>query len=35
MRKETKELAKAILTAFKALREEVQEQIEYLDGNQV
>jgi len=32
MRKETKEAAQAVLTAFKALREEVQEQIEYLDG---
>jgi len=32
LKKETKELAQAILTAFKALREEVQEQIEYLDG---
>jgi len=32
MRKETKELAQAVLAAFKALREEVQEQIEYLDG---
>lgn len=32
MRRETKELAQAILVAFKALREEVQEQIEYLDG---
>jgi hypothetical protein len=32
MRKETKEAAQAVLAAFKALREEVQEQIEYLDG---
>jgi hypothetical protein len=32
MRAETKELNQAVLAAFKALREEVQEQIEYLDG---
>jgi len=32
MRAETKEAAQAVLAAFKALREEVQEQIEYLDG---
>jgi hypothetical protein len=32
MRKETKEAAQAVLAAFKALREDVQEQIEYLDG---
>lgn len=32
LRTETKELAQAILAAFKALREEVQDQIEYLDG---
>jgi len=32
VRLETKELSQAILAAFKALREEVQEQIEYLDG---
>jgi hypothetical protein len=32
LRRETKELAQAILNAFKALHEEVQEQIEYLDG---
>jgi len=32
VRTETKEVAQAVLGAFKALREEVQEQIEYLDG---
>jgi hypothetical protein len=32
LRTETKEVAQAVLAAFKALREEVQEQIEYLDG---
>jgi hypothetical protein len=32
MRKETKEAAQAVLAAFKTLREEVQKQIEYLDG---
>jgi hypothetical protein len=32
LRTETKELAQAIFAAFKALREEVQDQIEYLDG---
>jgi len=32
LKTETKELTQAILGAFKALREEVQEQIEYLDG---
>jgi hypothetical protein len=32
MRAETKEAAQAVLAAFKALKEEVQEQIEYLDG---
>ena len=31
MRAETKEVAQAVLGAFKALREEVEEQIEYLD----
>lgn len=32
LKRETKELNQAILAAFKALRDEVQEQIEYLDG---
>ncbi len=32
LRRETKELSQVIYRAFKALREEVQEQIEYLDG---
>jgi len=32
MKAETKEVAQAVLAAFKALREEVEEQIEYLDG---
>jgi len=32
VRAETKEVAQAVLAAFKALREEVEEQIEYLDG---
>ena len=32
LRAETKEVAQAVLAAFKALREEVEEQIEYLDG---
>jgi len=32
VRAETKEVALAVLSAFKALREEVEEQIEYLDG---
>lgn len=32
LRTETKELSRALLAAFKALREEVQEQIEFLDG---
>ena len=32
MRAETKELSQAVYGAFRALREEVQEQIEYLDG---
>ena len=32
LRTETKEVAQAVLSAFKALREEVEKQIEYLDG---
>ena len=32
VRAETKEVSQSVLNAFKALREEVEEQIEYLDG---